>query len=78
VSFLVGHSEGFLAVRFPFDPKVIEAMRTVPGRRRSRGNQARLIPNGRAEGETPLNALYDTGKFSRFDSSDTRCDDSFD
>jgi hypothetical protein len=78
MSFLAGHSEGFLAVRFPFDTKVVGAMRTVPGRRWSAGDQAWLIPNGKAERERLLNALYDTGMFSRFDSSDTRCDDSFD
>ena len=72
------HSEGFLAVRFPYDQKIVGAMRTVSGRRWSAGDQAWLIPNGRAEGERLLNALYDTGMFSLFDSSDTRRDDSFD
>ena len=75
---IAGHSEGFLAVRFPYDTKIVGAMRTVPGRRWSAGDQAWLIPNGRAEGERLLNALYDTGMFSLFDSSDTRRDDSFD
>jgi integrase len=64
------HSEEFLVVRFPFDPKVVESMRTVPGRRWSAGDQAWLIPNGRAEGERLLDALYDTGMFSLFDSRD--------
>ncbi len=75
---IAGHSEGFLAVRFPFDQEVVDAMPTVPGRRWSAGGQAWLIPNGRAEGERLFNALYDTGMFSLFDSSDTRRDDSFD
>ena len=48
---IAGHSEGFLAVRFPFDQEVVDAMPTVPGRRWSAGGQAWLIPNGRAEGE---------------------------
>ena len=72
------HSEGCLAARFPFDREVVDAMPTVPGRRWSAGGQAWLIPNGRDEGDRLLNALYDTGMFSRFDSSDTRRDDSFD
>ena len=72
------HSEGFLAARFPFDREVVDAMRTVPGRRWSAGGQAWLIPNGRDEGDRLLNALYDTGMFSLFDSRDTRRDDSFD
>ena len=42
------------------------------------GDQAWLIPNGRDEGGRLLNAFYYTGMFSRFDSSDTRRDDSFD
>ena len=45
------HSEGFLAVRFPFD-------------------QAWLIPNGRAEGDRLLDALYNTGMFGLSDSRD--------
>ena len=75
---IAGHSEGFLAVRFPFDREVVGTMCTVPGRRWSADDQAWLIPNCRAEGERLLNALYDTGMFSLFDSSDTRRDDSFD
>ncbi len=42
------------------------------------GDQAWLIPNGRDEGGRLLNAFHYTGRFSRFDSSDTRRDDSFD
>ena len=72
------HSEGFLAVRFPFDREVVDAMRTVPGRRWSAGDQAWLIPNGREEGGRLLNALYNTGMFSLSDSRDTSPADFFD
>ena len=50
---IAGHSEGFLAVRFP-------------------GDRAWLIPNGRVEGDRPLNALYYTDIFSLPDSRDAK------
>ena len=49
---------------------VVDAMRTVPGRRWSDGGQAWLIPNGREEGDWLHNALYDTGMFGLSDSRD--------
>ncbi len=66
------HSEGFLAVRFPFDREVVDAMSTVPGRRWSAGDQAWLIPKGRVEGDRLLDALYNTGMFSLSDSRDAK------
>ncbi len=49
---------------------VVDAMRAVPGRRWSGGAQARLLPNGRVEGERLLNTLYDTCMSGLFDSCD--------
>jgi len=74
---IASHSEGYLAVRFPFDQRVVNAMRQVPGRRWSAPDKAWLVPDGKEEGERLLQALYDTGLFNLPDSPGSRSADAF-
>ncbi len=67
---IASHSEGYLAVRFPFDQRVVNAIRKVPGRRWSAGDKAWLVPDKREDGCRLLQALYDTGLFSIPESGD--------
>jgi len=74
---IASHSEGYLAVRFPFDQRVVNAMRQVPGRRWSAPDKAWLVPDGKEEGERLLQALYDTGLLNLPDSPGSRSADAF-
>ena len=64
------HSEEYLAVRFPFDRRLVDALHKVPGRRWSAEDKAWLIPDKREQGDRLLQALYDTGIFGLCDSRD--------
>ena len=72
------HLEGYLAVRFPFDQRVVDAIRIVPGRRWSAGDKAWLVPDRKEAGERLLQSLYDTGLFNLPDSRGSGSADSFD
>ncbi|MGO8694326.1 MAG: integron integrase [Rectinemataceae bacterium] len=68
------HSEGYLAIRFPFDQRVVDALRKVPGRRWSAEDKAWLLPDKREQGDRLLLALYATGLFGLSDSRDVHSD----
>ncbi|MGO8694110.1 MAG: integron integrase [Rectinemataceae bacterium] len=68
------HSEEYLAIRFPFDRRLVDALHKVPGRRWSAEDKAWLIPDKREQGDRLLQALYDTGMFGLSDSRDAHVD----
>ena len=58
-----GDGKGRLAVRFPYDRKIIQAIQSLPDRRWDNGSLTWLIPDRQKNGDLLLKALYDTGLF---------------
>lgn len=59
-----GKDKNRIEVSFPYNQKVISALRTVPGRRWDPQGKIWTIPDKRENGEKLLKALYHTGLFN--------------
>lgn len=55
--------EGFLSVRVPFEPRLVQAIKRVPGRRWDGERKIWLIPDRHATADRLLQELYETGIF---------------
>ncbi|MBN1524992.1 MAG: integron integrase [Spirochaetales bacterium] len=60
---VTGHAGGFLSIRFPFNEKVISAMRQIPGRRWEPAEKAWLLPDTPHHAQRLLQELFATGLF---------------
>lgn len=61
---LGSHSKNSLAVKFPYDQKVVAALRSLPRRSWNPSVKAWIIPDTRKDGDLLLEALYRTGLFT--------------
>lgn len=61
---IISFTSNKVSVRIPYNRRLIDAVRSVPGRVWDKEGKQWLLPDTRAAGEALLNALYETGLFS--------------
>lgn len=59
-----GTREGTLALRFPYEPTIVRAIRTIPCSRWNPQEKTWFLPGGQGTTTPLLQALYDTGLFT--------------